>query len=67
MNNKATFDLNIRNPDEFYEKLLSLHHDLSFEDSVKLNAKLVLLLCNHIGDWQILNEIFSMSKNELSK
>ncbi|ACB36552.1 conserved hypothetical protein [Leptothrix cholodnii SP-6] len=37
-------------PDDFYEALILSHHGLSAEQSHALNARLVLLLANHIGD-----------------
>jgi hypothetical protein len=37
-------------PDDFYEALIHSHQDLSPEQSHALNARLVLLLANHIGD-----------------
>ena len=47
---------NIARPDDFYEALIALHRDLSDEESAKVNAKLVLLLANHIGDMDVLHE-----------
>ena len=47
---------NIARPDDFYEALIALHRDLTPEESAKVNAKLILLLANHIGDAQVLNE-----------
>lgn len=35
--------------DDFYEALIDAHRDLSTAQSHELNAKLVLLLANHIG------------------
>ncbi len=40
--------------DDFYEALLEAHKGLSFPESAALNARLVLLLANHIGDLAIL-------------
>ena len=37
-------------PDNFYEALIHSHHGLSTAQSHALNARLVLLLANHIGD-----------------
>ena len=37
-------------PDDFYERLIATHRGLSDEESALVNAKLVLLLANHIGD-----------------
>lgn len=42
--------------DGFYEQLIDLHRDLSMEESHALNARLVLLLANHIGDNEVLAE-----------
>ena len=50
---------NIARPDDFYEALIELHRDLTPEQSAKVNAKLVLLLANHVGDLNVLNEALS--------
>jgi hypothetical protein len=36
--------------DDFYEALLAAHKGLSFEESAALNARLVLVLANRVGD-----------------
>jgi hypothetical protein len=36
--------------DAFYEALIELHEGLSDEESAQVDARLVLLLANHIGD-----------------
>jgi hypothetical protein len=48
--------------DEFYEALLNAHQDLSTEDSHALNARLVLLLSNHIGDMAVLTEALRLAR-----
>lgn len=45
---------NIPDPDEFYEKLIAAHQGLEEPQSHALNARLVLLLANHIGDPAVL-------------
>jgi hypothetical protein len=45
---------NLARPDEFYEALIDMHRDLSDEQSQMANAKLILLLANHIGDMTVL-------------
>lgn len=45
---------NIADPDGFYEALINAHEGLSEDDSAALNARLVLLLANQIGDQQTL-------------
>jgi len=42
--------------DNFYELLIETHRDLSEEQSAMVNAKLILLLANHIGDIAVLRE-----------
>ena len=48
--------LNIPSPDDFYEMLIDTHRDLSLEQSQLVNAKLILLLANHIGDLAVLRQ-----------
>ena len=62
MNGKLRVELNIEQPDDFYETLIDLHRDLSEEQSRLVNAKLILLLANHIGDSEILHEAMSIAR-----
>jgi Protein of unknown function (DUF2783) len=43
--------------DDFYEKLIAAHIGLSPEDSARLNARLVLIMANAIGDFKTLEAI----------
>jgi hypothetical protein len=45
---------NIARPDDFYASLLDAHEGLSKAESDAFNARLILLLANHIGDPQVL-------------
>ena len=47
---------NLTAPDEFYQALIEAHQDLSLAQSQALNARLVLLLANHIGSFDVLRE-----------
>ncbi|MCZ4287369.1 DUF2783 domain-containing protein [Hoeflea alexandrii] len=47
---------NIKGPDEFYAELLSVHEGLSKAESDALNARLILLMANHIGDREVLSQ-----------
>lgn len=47
---------NFTNPDEAYAAILAAHENLSEADSTMLNAKLILLLANHIGDLDVLSQ-----------
>jgi hypothetical protein len=46
---------NLESADDFYEALIEAHRDLSLDRSHDLNAKLVLLLANHIGRIDVLS------------
>ena len=47
---------NIPDQDGFYDELLNAHDGLSKEQSDALNARLILILANHIGDRDVLRE-----------
>jgi len=53
---------NIPSPDDFYAELLALHEGRKKEESDAINARLILLLANHIGDRSILREAFEAAK-----
>lgn len=59
-------ELGIAAPDDFYARLIALHEGLSPEQSHKLNAKVILLLANHVADEEVLNEVFEYVENDLS-
>ena len=48
--------LHLQDADAFYEQLLDAHQGLSREASELLNARLVLLLANQVGDAKVLRE-----------
>lgn len=49
-------DANIPDPDGFYAELIAAHEGLTEAQSHALNARLVLLLANHVGDRAVLAE-----------
>ena len=53
---------NLSHFDEFYEALIDAHRELTTEQSHQLNAKLVLLLANHIGDLDVLKAAMQRAK-----
>ncbi len=55
-------DPNIRDPDGFYAELIAAHDGLSDDESVALNARLILLLANHIGDRAVLSEALAEAR-----
>lgn len=48
--------LNLQDADGFYERLLDAHAGLTPEQSQLLNARLILLLANQVGDAKVLAE-----------
>jgi len=52
----------LASPDDFYEALIDTHRDLTAEQSSMVNAKLVLLLANHIGDMEVLKEALALAR-----
>ncbi|MBR9908974.1 MAG: DUF2783 domain-containing protein [Gammaproteobacteria bacterium] len=55
-------DLRINSPDDFYQELIELHAGLSDDESQKLNARLILILANHIGDITVLRQAFQYAR-----
>jgi hypothetical protein len=53
---------NLGAPDDFYERLIEMHRDLGDEQSRRVNAKLILLLANHIGDAEVLEEAMNAAR-----
>ncbi len=54
---------NLSAPDDFYEALIDAHSDLSSDESHALNARLVLLLANHIGAVDVLRDALHAARN----
>lgn len=48
--------------DAFYDRLVSAHRGLSDEQSDLMQARLVLLLANHIGDLRVLDEAIALAR-----
>jgi len=48
--------------DEVYAALLAAHESLTDSQSAALNARLVLLLANHIGDLSVIREALSAAR-----
>lgn len=54
-------------PDDFYEALIDAHRDLTTAQSHELNAKLVLLLANHIGHEAVLQQALEAARASVLK
>ena len=48
--------------DDFYEVLIDTHLGLGDEQSAEVNARLVLLLSNHIGDLTVLRDAMKIAR-----
>ena len=53
---------NIEDPDGFYDELLAAHEGLDKAASDALNARLILVLCNHVGDRKVLSEALAVAR-----
>lgn len=51
--------------DDFYQELTELHNNLTDEQSLAVNAKLILLLANHIGDLEILRQAMTIARQDI--
>ena len=58
---------NLAAPDDFYERLIATHRGLSDADSALVNAKLILLLANHIGDPEVLAQAMAAARDGVEK
>ena len=57
---------NLRDPDAFYAALVTAHQGLADDESELLNARLVLILANHIGDLDVLSEALALARDALA-
>jgi hypothetical protein len=48
--------------DDLYEALIAAHQGLSDDQSRAVNARLILLLANHIGDLRVLTEALDAAR-----
>ena len=53
--------------DDFYQLLIDTHRDLTDEQSAMLNAKLILILSNHIGDIAVLREAMALARDGVAQ
>lgn len=57
-----TGTLNLPDPDGFYVELVRLYDGLDRDAAEAVSARLILLLCNHIGDPDVLSEAFRLAR-----
>ena len=56
-------DARLERPDDFYELLIDAHRDLTREQSELVNCKLILLLANQVGDFNVLAEAMRRARD----
>ena len=62
-----TREPNVGDADGLYAAILEAHVNLSEADSAALNARLVLLLANHIGDASVVREALAIARKSIGK
>ena len=55
--------LHLADADTFYEQLLDAHEGLKEQESALLNARLILLLANQIGDSEVLADCIDAARH----
>lgn len=58
---------NFSDPDAFYAALTEVHRERSEEESERINARLILLLANHVGDQQVLEEALAIAAQSVGR
>ena len=54
---------NLTRPDESYACLIAAHENLTEAESHSMNARLILILMNHIGDHAVLQKAFGLARD----
>jgi hypothetical protein len=58
---KLVTEPNISDPDGFYEELIESQRDMSDAEAQAMNARLILVLANHVGDRAVLSEAIRLA------
>ena len=56
---------NFARPDDAFRAVVEAHRGLSDEESADLDAALVLILANHIGDLDVLNDAIALARRRM--
>ncbi len=62
MPGKLRSETTLANPDAFYAALVAAHDGLSEEQSAALDARLILLLANQVGDIEAIQEALAAAR-----
>ena len=57
---------NLAAPDDMYAALIDMHRDLTVEQSSLVNAKLILLLVNYIGDQNVIHTAIARARSGIT-
>ena len=57
---------NLVAPDDFYDELIGLHRGLTEDESALVNAKLILLLANHVGVPDVLRAAMAAAREDVA-
>jgi hypothetical protein len=67
MSTQLDLGQNLDDLDDFYDMLSDSQHGLDADQSKMLNAQLVLLLANHIGDLAVLRQAFARARIDVER
>lgn len=59
---KLKTTVNLADHDTIYQSLIEMHAGYSDAESERINARLILLLMNHIGEVQVIFEAIELAK-----
>ncbi|MBR2817557.1 MAG: DUF2783 domain-containing protein [Reyranella sp.] len=59
--------LNLARPDEIYNAIVDAHKDLDDAQCRALDARLILLLANHVGDEAAIREALAAARQSLAE
>jgi hypothetical protein len=59
---ELTLEPNLSAPDDAYAALIAAHDGLTREESEALNARLILILMNQIGNLQVIRAAIAAAK-----
>lgn len=62
MTQQINFELQFQDADAFYERLLDAHQGLSPAQSALLNARLILVMANQLGDTALLQSCLDAAR-----
>ena len=58
---KLITEPNIPDPDGFYEELIESQRDMTDAEAQAMNARLILVLSNHVGDRAVLSDAIRLA------